>query len=228
MPTTSTHTDLGIIVSNNLSWFDHYDHICIKAYRALNMIRRVLPANSSTALKKRLYVSLVRSHLTYCSQLWRPRLIKDIKRLEQVQRRCMKFILQDYSSTYKSRLRALNLLPLMLWYELQDIMFLVKCLKEPMDNVNIFDYVQFSTSNTRAGCSNKLIHKLSRTSCDHHFFFNRIVRLWNSMPYIDLTLSFDQIKSKILSHLWSHFTVKFNSDLICTFHSLCPCCKCQS
>ena len=51
MPTTSTHTDLGIIVSNNLSWLDHYDHICIKAYRALNMIRRVLPANSSTALK---------------------------------------------------------------------------------------------------------------------------------------------------------------------------------
>ena len=48
------------------------------------------------------------------------------------------------------------------------------------------------------------------------------------MPYFDLTLSFDQIKSKILSHLWSHFTVKFNSDLICTFHSLCPCCKCQS
>ena len=132
MPTTSTHTDLGIIVSNNLYWLDHYDHICNKAYRALNMIRRVLPANSSTALKKRLYVSLVRSHLTYCSQLWRPRLIKDIKRLEQVQRRCTKFILQDYSSTYKSRLRALNLLPLMLWYELQDIMFLVKCLKEPM------------------------------------------------------------------------------------------------
>ena len=228
MPTTSTHTDLGIIVSNNLSWLDHYDHICIKAYRALNMIRRVLPANSSTALKKRLYVSLVRSRLTYCSLLWRPRLIKDIKRLEQVQRWCTKFILQDYSSTYKSRLRALNLLPLMLWYELQDIMFLVKCLKEPMDNVNIFDYVQFSTSNTRAGCFNKLIHKLSRTSCDHHFFFNRIVRLWNSMPYIDLTLSFDQIKSKILSHLWSHFTVKFNSDLICTFHSLCLCCKCQS
>ena len=140
-----------------------------------------LPANSSTVLKKRLYVSLVRSHLTYCSQLWRPRLIKDIKRLEQVQRRCTKFILQDYSPTYKSRLRALNLLPLMLWYELQDIMFLVKCLKEPMDNVNIFDYVQFSTSNTRAGhsntragcsntragcsntragCSNKPIHKL--------------------------------------------------------------------
>ena len=48
------------------------------------------------------------------------------------------------------------------------------------------------------------------------------------MPHIDLTLSFDQIKRKILSQLWSHSIVKFNSDLIYTFHSLCPCCKCQS
>ena len=29
------------------------------------------------------------------------------------------------------------------WYELQDMMFLVKCFKNPMDNLIIHDYVEF-------------------------------------------------------------------------------------
>ena len=71
------------------------------------------------ATKRNLYVTLIRSKLTYCSQLWRPRLLKDIIMLETVQKRSTKFILQDYTSDYKSRLIQLNLLPLMYWYDLQ-------------------------------------------------------------------------------------------------------------
>ena len=137
-------------MSSNLSWSEHYDHICLKAYRVFNMIRRTIPANTPTTLKKRLYLAMVKSQLTYCSQLWRPRLIKDINRLENVQRRATKYILQDYTSDYKTRLLSLELLPLMLWFELQDVLFLVKCIKEPMDNVNIFNYVEFVSTNTRA------------------------------------------------------------------------------
>ena len=49
---------------------------------------------------------LIRSQLTYCSQVWRPHLLKHIMSLERVQCRATKFILNDFSSDYKSRLVA--------------------------------------------------------------------------------------------------------------------------
>ena len=42
---------------------------------------------NSIPAKKQPYISLGRSQLLYCSQLWRPQLLKDIFILEQVQRR---------------------------------------------------------------------------------------------------------------------------------------------
>jgi len=43
-----------------------------------------------------------------------------------------KFILNNnYKLDYKSGLVQLNLLPLIFWYELTDVMFLVKCYKNP-------------------------------------------------------------------------------------------------
>ena len=73
-----------------------------------------------------LYITLVRSKICYCSQIWRPHLIKDIKAFEQIQQHATKYILNNFTSDYKSRLIALKLLPLMYWLvlELQDISFM--------------------------------------------------------------------------------------------------------
>ena len=109
---TGTQRDLGVITTANLAWTDHYNHICLKAYRSLNLIRRTISASSPTNLKKQLYILLVRSHLCYCSQVWRLNLIKDISSIECVQRKATKFILNNYTSDYKSRLEALQILSL--------------------------------------------------------------------------------------------------------------------
>jgi len=82
-------------------------------------------------VKKILCLTLVWSRLTYCSQLWRPHLLKDICILERVQRRATKYILNDYSSSYKSRLVKLDLLPLMYQYELSDLLFSLNLTKIP-------------------------------------------------------------------------------------------------
>ncbi len=107
-------------------------------------------SSNNPNLRKGLYISLVRSKLTYCSQLWRPRLMKDIIRLENVQRQASKFMLSDFSSNYTARLISLHILPLMYWLELQDIMFLIKCLKDPPDNIEITSHISFASSATRA------------------------------------------------------------------------------
>ena len=85
---------------------------------------------------------------------------------------------------------SLNLLPLMYWFELQDIMFLVKRLKDPSDNWGIHKYISFVHSVIRMGSSgNKLQINSKRTSAARHFYFNRVVRLWTKYLYTRFSLS---------------------------------------
>ena len=139
-----SHKDLGILISEDLSWMKHYDYLQSKAYKKLGFLCRTLSKTMTIHTKKVLYTSLVRSQLTYCSPIWRPQFLKDIQSIENVQRRATKFIVHDYKSCYKSRLVALHLLPLMMQFELIDILFFISSLKCPTERFNIFQYVTFS------------------------------------------------------------------------------------
>ena len=90
--------DLGLILSNNLDWTDHYHNITAKAYKVLGLLRHSFKTDSTDA-KRKLYISLVKSHLLYCSQIWQPHKIKDILLFERVQRRATKYILNDSTSS---------------------------------------------------------------------------------------------------------------------------------
>ena len=72
----------------------------------------------------------------------------------------------------------------MYWLELQDLMFFIKSLKEPPDNLNISDYVSFVSGNTRAASTSKLSIKYTYYRSSRHFFFTRIARLWNSIQVV--------------------------------------------
>ena len=147
--TQESTKDLGIILSNNLDWSGHYRSITAKAYKILGLLRRCFKIDAIDA-KRKLYISLVRSHLLYCSPIWRPHKIKDILLLEHVQRRATKYILNDYTSSYKSRLTKLNLLPLMCIYELHDLIFYIKSYKYPSSYFNINDFIFCSSVSTRS------------------------------------------------------------------------------
>ncbi len=223
----TNHRDLGVTIQDSLSWSDHYREICGKAYKTLHLVRRTITPHHDICTKRKLYITIVRSNLTYCSQLWRPHLLKDISKIEQVQRRASKFILNVTLMDYKQRLIQLNLLPLMYWYELQDVLFLVKSLKDPPDNFDITNFITFSTLSTRSGSTNKLCYKYTRTSATRHFYFNRLVKLWNVLPQIDLTRSFPAIKHYLLDIFWQKFLISFNSQSVCSYHLVCPCPNCR-
>ena len=95
----------------------------------------------------------------------------------------------------------------MMFLELNDIMFFVKSVKCPSPTLNILDYVSFSNSKTRSSSFNKLKDTFCCSSLSHHCYFNRLPRLWNSLPSIDLDQSLDTIKSKLKHFFWNHFLI---------------------
>ena len=191
----------------------------LKAYKILGLLRRHFKHVPS---KRSLYISLIRSRLTYCSPLWHPNLIKDIVCLENIQRRATKFILHDFESDYRTRLVRLNLPPLMREYELIDIAFFIISIKYPTGNFNIKDFICFSSSSTRSQTSSKS-HQPVRTNSHRHFYFNRISRLWNFLPVIDLDMPVSSILSLLRTYFWNYFLNHFSSDNPCSFHLICPC-----
>ena len=221
------HKDLGINFTNDLLWSKHYEIITAKAYQTLGLIRRTFKHISIDA-RKQLYISLVRSQLLFCSPLCRPQLLKDIFTLVRVQQRATKFILNDYEISYKARLKKLHLLPLTYVFELNDLMFFVKSLKPPTDHFNIYQHVHFTKNSTKSGASSKLVDRKPASSTHQHFYFNKIVRLWNHMPTVDLSVSTNLIKNRLTAFLWNRFIGTFNSDYLCSYHVICPCYRCSN
>ena len=114
-------------------------------------------------------------------------------------------------------------------YELSDLPFFKKSYKDPHPHFDIKNYVSMSTtSSTRSSSSGKLVHKLSTTNSNRHFYFCRLPRLWNSLPSIDLNLSYLTIKRQLTQILWNYFLNNFNSNNTCSFHFCCPCSNCTN
>ena len=172
--------------------------------------------------------SLSLSNLLFGSQVWRPSLLKDIKALENIQRRATKFILNDYSSSYRTRLISLHLLPLMMTLEFNDISFFIKCLKQPCKSFDIMSFISFNKNITRSGSCHKRIQPLSKTNRARHIYISIGFHV-HGMHYhvpIDLSLTHNTIMSQLNNLFWSHFLNFFSDNNACTFHFCFPCSKC--
>ena len=229
IPHSDSHKDLGITLSVDLSWNKHYKTITARAYIVLGLIHRTFFSCHSTTTMTRLYVSLVHSHLFYCTQIWRPHLMKDILIIEQVQHCATKHILNDYyTSSYKTRLMQLNLLPLIYLFELHDILLAIKSLKTPTTQFNINNYINFNLTNIRSGANNKLIPTHHLNNLARYSYFHRLPSLWNAIPAFNLNMSFALLKSKLKQFLWDHFLNHFDDNNNCTIHFQCPCSQCHT
>jgi len=160
--------------------------------------------HNSINSKKQLYIQL---QLLYCFVLWKPHLIKHIQQFEQVQRCATKYVLNDFTSDYKSCLIKLQLLPLMYIFDLSDIMFFIKVTKhlmQPLTSPTMY-WTYLTIYSPQAEPS-----QIFRQYHQKLLFPN--LRLWNYLPVINTELSLSAIKYKLRNYLWSHFITNFNPD----------------
>ena len=143
-----------------------------------------------------------------------------------MQRRATKY--SYFSSDNKSRLLRLNLLPLIIMYiyELNDILFFIKSCKLPSPHFNIHHYITFANSSTRFSEHSKLLHTKSFSNNSRHFYFCRLLRLWDVLPHINVNLALYLSSRKIYTNFSGSILLTIDSCCVCSFHFCCPCSKC--
>jgi hypothetical protein len=116
--TINKQKDLGVIVSKDLKWSLDVQAVSNKANKMLGFVKRSCFHASDPKVRKTLCLTLVRSQLGYCSQVWAPQTTYDIQTLERVP------FQTDIS--YPKRLAKLNILPITYWHEYLDLVYLFK------------------------------------------------------------------------------------------------------
>ena len=228
IPFQSTQKDLGILITNNLKWSPHISNIVSKANRMLGFLRRNCTYLTDINCRRSLYLTLVRTHLCYGSEIWAPQTTsRDLLCLESVQRRATKYILQDFTSSYPDRLKKLNLLPISYWFEIKDITFFYKC-KAGYYDLTLEDYILDNSTNhhTRFSSTDSYRPNRCRTSSFRNLFFNRIVPLWNSLPgEIKSSLSIQSLKLNLYNHYTQKVNACFDVNRPRTWKTFCTKCR---
>ena len=172
--------DLGIIISNDLKPGKHISEVVKTANKIAGFIGRAFDYKSEKVILT-LYNSLVRPHLEYCVQFWSPYFRKDVDKLERVQRRVTKMIPRLRNKPYDERLKELGLFSLSKRRLRGDLIEIFKMFRG-LDNVNIHDYLNVDERNITRSNGYKIVGKHFRSEEAKHYFFNRVVNVWNSLP----------------------------------------------
>ena len=124
----STEKDVGVNITNSLTWNTHIHAITAKANKLLGLLKRTCPLLNDVSARRSLYLALVKSQLSYATQVWSPDKIALKTQIERVQRRATRWILKQRVGmmSYRDRLWTLKLLPLTFDRELKDLVFFLQ------------------------------------------------------------------------------------------------------
>jgi len=105
--TTKSVELLGLTIDNRLSFEEHISILCKKASSQLNAISR-LQHYMNQKEKEAIINSFIYSNFNYCPLVWHFCSCKSSHKIEQIQKRCLRIILNDHESDYETLLQKSN------------------------------------------------------------------------------------------------------------------------
>ena len=127
---------LGIFVTKDMTWSLHKSERFKKANKALYLLRRNVSPKVNVSVKLGLYKSILLPILLYgmnCVRLSRG----STRDLESFQKRALNWVCYESNRSYLQQIRLLNVLPLPLFMQCNDILLMSKLLVEGKHNINI-------------------------------------------------------------------------------------------
>ena len=199
---TVCEKDLGVYVDGLLNFNEHISETIKKGRRMSGLIMRTMSYKSKEIMVP-LFKTLIRPIIEYANATWSPYIRKNIDSLESIQRNFTKYINGMYNLSYQQRLVALNLHSLEYRRIRGDMIETFKITHnfyDPRTTGTLLKYV--SVDNQTRGHKYKLTKSRTNTKQYKHFFTNRIINLWNSLPNkVVEAKTMNTFKNRIDTHL---------------------------
>ena len=161
IPFESSVKDLGIIMSNNLTFKEHIETLATRCRGLSAWILRTFITRQKSPMMI-LFNSLILPRIDYCSQLWAPHYNKDWSALEAIQRRFTNQIDEVKSLDYWSRLKSLRLYSTERRTERYQIIYLWKIIEGFAPNLKVNKICTKFSNRRGRSC---LLPKLKRREC---------------------------------------------------------------
>ena len=177
--------DLGVYISSNLKWSKHIDYIFHKAnFVSYHILKSFRTKNIWTW--KKLFITYVRPLVEYCTPVWSPHFIKDVNKVERIQRHFTRVIFNKCNipfSSYNDRLLKVDLKSLENRRIYFDLILLYKIINE-LSDLKFEDFFRYRNHNYilrshHLQVEPKLYYKSTQWL---HSFFVRTPKVWNNLP----------------------------------------------
>ena len=99
---------LGVDIDFKLSFDNHISNFCKKAAKQLNVLKRI-GKNLSRLSKLSIFHTFILSNFNFCPLTWHFCSDGNTKKMEKVQERALRFVYEDFSSSYEDLLQKTGL-----------------------------------------------------------------------------------------------------------------------
>jgi hypothetical protein len=197
---------LGITITSDLSWKSHITNIIAKASKNLSFLRRNLQSNL-TSIKARAYKALVRPLLEYAPTVWDPHTQQDIRRIEMVQRKAARYVLNQYGnrSSVGDMLKSLNWPRLEKRRKFMRLCMLYKATNNLVDMPSHHEQLQCSIrSSGRTNNSKAFLIPDTPQGYVKESFYPKSIRDWNNLPEdVVSATSLNTFKSRLAKFIYN-------------------------
>lgn len=212
--------DLGVTWNTKLQFRDEIANRDKKANQIMGVIRR-----KYTHLKDenftRLFKALVRPHLEYAAPVWTPYHKKDIKLLEDVQRRGTRQIPGMSHLSYPERLHKLKL-PSLRFRRLRGDMIETYKLFTCLYDIDRREILPSKRHRTNRGHQSQIERPSTKPTLRQNSFNIRVIPTWNSLPqHIVDAPTLDSFKKRLDRH-WENSPLKFDWEDAALSHARAP------
>ena len=151
-------------------------------------------------------------NIEYASTVWQPYLKKDIRRIENVQKRATKMVKNIKHLPYTKRLKELGLPTLQYRRKRADMLQVYKILSG-LDDIDPCEILNTEANTRTRGHPHKLGKVRTKTKKYQNSFRHRVVDPWNALPEEAVTAETNNSFKSSLNKAWKQHPNKFSDEI---------------